>query len=70
MPSVKMILLSLGLLVSQVVQAELLDYIVAVVNDDVIVNTDLQKKIDETKERLHQQNIRVAPPELNGQVLP
>jgi len=70
MQLINILLLSLGLLFSQVVNAELLDYIVAVVNDDVIVNTDLQKKIKETEERLRQQNIRVpATVDLEKQVL-
>ena len=49
---------------------QLLDYIVAVVNDEVIVKTDLQQELQETEEKLHQQKIAIpSPHELEKQVL-
>ncbi|EDN72588.1 secreted protein [Beggiatoa sp. SS] len=42
-------------------QRETLDYIVAIVNDDVIVNTALQQQLRREHEKLAQQNIELPP---------
>jgi len=42
-------------------QRETLDYIVAIVNDDVIVNTALQQQLHREHEKLAQQNIELPP---------
>ncbi|MDM8565021.1 peptidylprolyl isomerase [Candidatus Halobeggiatoa sp. HSG11] len=50
--------------------AQLLDYIVAIVDDDVIVNTNLQQEMQDVTTRLQQQNISLPPTkELERQVL-
>lgn len=49
---------------------QVLDYIVAVVNDEVIVKTDLQQELQETEKKLHQQKIAIpSRQELEKQVL-
>jgi peptidyl-prolyl cis-trans isomerase SurA len=51
-------------------ERQLLDYIVAVVNDEVIVKTDLQQELQETKRNLHQQKIAIpSSQDLEKQVL-
>lgn len=49
---------------------QVLDYIVAVVNDEVIVKTDLQQELQETEKKLQQQKIAIpSRQELEKQVL-
>lgn len=49
---------------SALAQAQLLDYIVAIVNDDVIVNSRLEKELDAAYDRLIQQGIQVPNKEV------
>ncbi len=49
---------------SAIAQAQLLDYIVAIVNDDVIVNSRLEKELDAAYDRLIQQGIQVPNKEV------
>lgn len=51
-------------------EPQLLDYIVAVVNEDVIVHSELQQQIEDTQQKLREQNIPIPPKkELKQQVL-
>lgn len=62
---------SLSLSFSSILSAETVDYIVAVVNDDVITHTALQRKVQETLESLKKRQVVSLPPqhELEKRVL-
>src|SRR5580704_11956881 len=42
-------------------QGELLDRVVAIVNDGVVLNSDLDAQVDQVTERLHQQKLELPP---------
>lgn len=63
-------LISISFFMKTAVASQLLDYIVAVVNDDVIVNTELQQGLQIFEKNLQQQGIKMPPRlEMERQVL-
>jgi peptidyl-prolyl cis-trans isomerase SurA len=68
--SIYILLITLNFFIKTAVASQLLDYIVAVVNDDVIVNTELQQGLQTFEKNLQQQGIEMPPSqEMEKQVL-
>jgi hypothetical protein len=59
--SIYILLITLNFFIKTAVASQLLDYIVAVVNDDVIVNTELQQGLQTLRKICNNKGLKCLP---------